>query len=793
MKTRRLVSSVTLMVGIGLAQLVACSSDSRDPSTDQESTGTLRLPLQTVSTSGKVYRLRNATFTVVNSRDASFVTTLSTEDDPTRNTLSSVLTVGEYTLTLLPGWTLERVLSGDGSGGSGTGGSTAKGGGPSAGAGGRSGPSAGAGGRIFGAGGAIAAGGPGKASGGRGPGVAGTPGDDVGSAGEPAGGVGGAFEEPPPLFGGAPSGGAPSTGFGGSTGSVSVPVRAELVSNAVQPFTIFSRDDSFVTFTFQVGGEVLEFNQGRVNINIDVIEVGQQCETPSNVTRPERVLLENDTQALAKISLRNVFLALANNGDVKGNADVLFNQIYDSYATADVAQLPDAVHCGDEVTNGVPSLNGYPIACNRRERLHVGDLDNFRALAVVNRIDLAPQNGANCGQQRMIFGTNTQGRAFMIVEAQIPNPRPELGIQGCLPLAQFWFDQNSIEDAGVRGDRLAGAFLTGDPGLSAAGFGPFYNPNNLTVGSGQIRTNQFDSDPWTLREFKLTKDGETLKTIPFPTAEAPNGQLWNENNQLPQGEACRANFLNALEGLLTPDTTQMSFIVDQQCRDSESRNDKSQFYAAHMTAGFSAQLEERLAGTGISAIELANRAQFAGSCIGCHMESSGAILGLGVVAPPSLDFPHVTESPSADCGARNAGRQCFPTSVALKQLFLPSRLNTLAALVGVPIVKDPCENEGGGGRGGAPGFGGSPGNGGATNVAGSFGRAGRPPIPDGGAAAKTEDATPPSIDSQGPAPNVVVELANANAAISELLKLDSQIRSLSGARTIGGRSAQATH
>ena len=102
----------------------------------------------------------------------------------------------------------------------------------------------------------------------------------------------------------------------------------------------------------QVGGEVLNFNQGRINVTIDVTEVGEQCQTPPDVTRPERVLLENNADAVAKISLRDVFGALANNGEVKGDGELLFNQIYDSYATADIAQVPSAVHCGDETTNG---------------------------------------------------------------------------------------------------------------------------------------------------------------------------------------------------------------------------------------------------------------------------------------------------------------------------------------------------------------------------------------------------------------------------------------------------------
>jgi hypothetical protein len=797
MKTRRLFSSVALMIGIGVAELIGCSSDSKHGSSETEATGTLKLPLQAVAPSGNVYRLRNAFFTIVDNRDASFVAFLSSEDDPSRSTLSTVLNTGDYSITLNQGWFLERVVS-NGSGGSTSGGSPngGFGNGPSSGGAfltggalpvggfvGKGGaPGSGASGPVGSAGGS-----PGKGRGGA-PNTAG--GFTVGGEGPieggagpfEEGGFGGIIEPPPPPPKG--FGGSGGFGTGGTTGGgIGVRVDATLTSNAVQFFSIFSRSDSFVNFSFQVGGEVLNFNQGRLNVGIDVTEVGEQCQTPPGVTRPERVLLENNADAVAKIGLRDVFNALASNGEVKGDGELLFNQIYDSFASADLARVPSAVHCGDEVTNGAPSLNGFPITCNRSERLHVGGIDGFHALAIVNRLDLAPENGANCGQQRMIFGSNAINRAFMIVEAQVPNPNPELGIQGCAPLAQFWMEQNDIADPSQRGNRLLQAFISGDPELAAQGFGPFYNPDNLTVGSGQIRTNQFDSDPWTLREFKLTRDGETLKAIPFPTAESPSGALWNEFSGLPQGEACRQNFLNALDGLLKPDIGQLSFVVDQQCRDAESRNDFSEAYASQLSPGFRAELEERLMGTGLSAEDIANRAQFAGSCMGCHNEASGVSLGLGLRAPFSPDFPQVTEFASTDCGARNFGTTCFPTSPALKELFLPSRLNTLTALLGVPVIGDPCENNG---SGGGFGFGGSVSSGGRVGFGGDVAVGG---VAVGGSASSGGSV----IVNSGPAPTVVVQLANASTPLPELLKADAQIRSLSGTRTIGGRSAQVTH
>src|SRR5690606_28691665 len=163
-------------------------------------------------------------------------------------------------------------------------------------------------------------------------------------------------------------------------------------------------------------------------------------------------------------------------------------QLIDSYASAANGRLPSAVHCGDEMTDGAPSLNGFPIDCDRAERFQFDNLKEWFPMAAVNRMDLAPQNGAQCGQQRLIFGNNAQGRMFIILEEQIQNPAPELGINCGAPLAEFWAASVQIEDAAERGERLRTAFLEGSPELAPHGFGPFATASNYTIGSGQIRT-----------------------------------------------------------------------------------------------------------------------------------------------------------------------------------------------------------------------------------------------------------------------------------------------------------------
>ena len=667
-----------------------------------------------------------------------------------------MLLAGNYTITLLDGWFMERVGSGSSGsgGGTATGGTTGKGG------------STGTGGR-----------------GGRG-GKGGS--TSMGSAGEfDQGGETGSS--------GGSSGTAGSIGEGGS-GPVegSTTVDAFLLSDAVQFFSLFGGDDAFVNYQFQIGGEVIDFGHGRLHVGIDVIEDPSVCQSPEGVIDPRKVLIETNLAALDTVSLFDVLGALASNGGMNADPLLIHQKIYDSYASAENGRLSDAIHCDDQSVDGTATLNGFRIDCDRVEVRHFDDPENFFPTAFVNRMDLAPENGAHCGQQRIIFANNELGgRAFLIFEAQIPNPAPDLGIEGCRPLAQFWLEQNDISDPAARGARLAQAFISGDPGLVAQGFGPFYTAANLTVGSGQIRTNQFDQSPWTLREFKLALDGDNLSPIPFPTSEAPNGALWNEGAGLAQGPGCRASFLSAVDQLLTNDLSEMSFVVDSVCNDAESRNDFSQDYDSQLSNGFRSALEERLAGTGLNADDLANRAQFAGSCIGCHNESSGRFLGNGVFAPFSNDFVQVQEQFVSEC-PKGEGL-CFEPSQGLTEVFLPSRLQVLGRVLDMPIIADPCDPNNGG-TGGTSGSGGtSAGTAGVSSGAGpsmggrsSGGRTGT-------SGSSNEAGAAPIAQEPVPAPEIVIEIPQADEPVEDMQEADQEIRKEYGERTLSGRSARTTH
>ena len=91
------------VIAAAIAAAGACSSDGA--ATDQG--GELRLALTGRSTTGTVYRLRDAQLTI-----APAGVVLSTEDDPDREILSAELDRGLYTIDLAPGWRLERFENG---------------------------------------------------------------------------------------------------------------------------------------------------------------------------------------------------------------------------------------------------------------------------------------------------------------------------------------------------------------------------------------------------------------------------------------------------------------------------------------------------------------------------------------------------------------------------------------------------------------------------------------------------------------------------------------------------------
>ena len=503
-----------------------------------------------------------------------------------------------------------------------------------------------------------------------------------------------------------------------------VRVQSTLVSPSFQTFRINPNEQTNVSYRFETNGEIVDFGQGRLVIDLEVTERAQAN---------RRTVMETSQAALSGITLRGALdAALSNAGVSNVGAIDVYHALIDSYNAA--PGFDDSLrHCDDEETNGSPSINGFPLACPRLEGQLFNNLDNWFPMAFVNRLDLAPTDGSNCGQQRIIFGNNDGGRMFIIMEAQIPNPQPECGVSACLPLAEFWESLGTVDDPFLRGQLLTDAFLFNGTGPIA----PFMNARNLGPEGGQIRTNNFNDFQWTLREFQLQPAPEVLP-VPVSVGEAPNGDLWNDNSLSPRGAQCRTSFLEAIPNLLSDNLATLGFPVAEECEDAESPNDGfRQDYSSHLSFGsgaFQSDIEAVISGTGLSASDVANRARFAGSCMGCHIESSGAFLG-NINAPFSSDFVHVSEQATEPCD----GGTCFGISEALRTVFLPHRINVQrnflesGSVCFVDPPPPPFPDAGVGGSAGAAGAAGA-GDPGTGGFAGSVGVAGTGPVPIEGVA-----------------------------------------------------------
>jgi hypothetical protein len=246
------------------------------------------------------------------------------------------------------------------------------------------------------------------------------------------------------------------------------------------------------------------------------------CATPVVTDQSLFVALE-DTQgnpnplgiaALKNFSFETVLKQIMTTGKSKQSALSFYDQLLDT--------LNDPPCTG--------TINGFPVECPRPEGI-LASTNPFTGdgkvkgglltpVALVNRFDLAPTNGANCGQYRVVFGMHDLpsgvGRFLIILEAVMPNPAfPKQGLTACLPIAQFWDNLSApgitqeafvsqLQDFYFKG--IAGAEGNPDfpPVISAANYGVGFPTNTNT---GQIRTNFLDSPAidWQLRQFEISQ------------------------------------------------------------------------------------------------------------------------------------------------------------------------------------------------------------------------------------------------------------------------------------------------
>jgi hypothetical protein len=373
----------------------------------------------------------------------------------------------------------------------------------------------------------------------------------------------------------------------------------------------------------------------------------------------------------------------------------LYRQWWDLNAD-EATGVGDGPHC-------TGTLNGYPLECPRDEAsLAAADpfapTPLYTTVGLVDRIDKMPLDGSTCGQHRVSFNLMREVPGddpdfnYVIVELVVPNPRPELGAAGCLPLVKTWYDLTSNggpgpADRAARADVLEALYFEG-----IAGFPPLLTWENLRgslVGSGQIRTNQFlhsvSGQMWQLREYHLERacDGagcrlevrmDTVKDNPFGLLFRAPGSP----DAPAEAAAFQAWFLDQVEPLASAtDVNDLALAVPEVWNAGESTEpgflgrDPEDFWndyalQAEANTAFLGAIQERLTAIGspLTPRNVLDRAT-ATSCAGCHQISSRRDLGGGLVQPDSLRFVHTDETRGL--------------SPALVEAFMPRRQQTLMA------------------------------------------------------------------------------------------------------------------
>ncbi|RKH35551.1 hypothetical protein D7Y13_13700 [Corallococcus praedator] len=409
-------------------------------------------------------------------------------------------------------------------------------------------------------------------------------------------------------------------------------------------------------------------------------EQGLGSVLPQTVDARKSVVL-TETAILTNFTLSNVLNQLAaQNGGTGLNSTQLFRQLWDTQNPATgQADLQPSAHCNDSGN----LLNGFPNGCRTSEGAQavptsITNINSYSAIGIYNRFDLAPTSGADCGEYRVVFGKTGGGggRNFIIFEAALPNPRPDLGIDGCRPVQSFWRDL-STKTLAARATAVRDFYFTGLPGFS-----PVIHINNYgfnPAGIGQVRVNMFIGGPWMLKEFKIQRQCPagvcTLKFAPVTVKANPAGRLFNPASAHALAPSFRAHFITQVEELAVNNVNTFNYSVPDNFNAAQSdaqsfstEDDYStQFGSGASTFRTDIQTELTRLGSPLTPNQIVARAQ-ALSCGGCHDRSNSAPMGGGITFPNSASFVHSSESTQTGPeGTR------FVVSNALANTFIPFR------------------------------------------------------------------------------------------------------------------------
>jgi len=273
----------------------------------------------------------------------------------------------------------------------------------------------------------------------------------------------------------------------------------------------------------------------------------------------QRSFIVSDQLLLQNFTFQRVLDQLVARSGVPGlTSGQLYRQWFDTQNPKPGLFDASAPHCDDFLVNGTPSFNGIPRRCPTAEGAFASSPyapNEYIPIALINRFDLTPPDGSNCGQYRMVFarkGTTQTDKLHIIFEAVLPNPHPELGLSGCRNAAAFWANLSAQESPSARRDQLEAFFFNG-----AAGYAPVIDPPNYDGSANQsgVRTLEFGGDANRPRfyQFRLTKSCAggacTLRMNPDVLENVPFGGYFDGHDTSDVARAFRDSFVSQVGSL----------------------------------------------------------------------------------------------------------------------------------------------------------------------------------------------------------------------------------------------------
>jgi hypothetical protein len=354
-----------------------------------------------------------------------------------------------------------------------------------------------------------------------------------------------------------------------------------------------------------------------------------------------------------------------------GDGLALYQQWFDTHNPSPGLDS-SAPHCDDTDLAGQPAYNGFARRCPTPEgalaRTNPFTPPQYIPLALINRFDMTPADGANCGQYRMVFarkGASAEDRLHVIFEAVLPNPNPASGLAGCRPVAQFWADLSGITSIAERRARLE-QFYFGDVVRRA---------NYTSVSGGGIRAFHNTAGSGTVPRFYQYRLDDLMR--PDTLEKTPSATFFDASIVSPASAKFRDEFIRQIPSLAVRDVN--GYFIDMPREFLVAESDATPFGVTFNDAfespegqAFNSRIDAELRriGSTLTTAEILRRAE-SQTCAGCHT-TSGPV-GDGVVFPRSFGFEHLSEERME---AGEVGMK-FSLSPAMRDVFIPSRMRIL--------------------------------------------------------------------------------------------------------------------